>query len=74
MSKAENLKIRLFGLFWPKSGLFRQKEDQFRSIFFKGPLSDQGLIKRTYLAALEVQNLGAALGGHWGQEESEATS
>ena len=35
MLKAENLKIRLFGLFWPKSGLFRQKEDQVRSIFLK---------------------------------------
>ena len=35
MSKAENVKIRLFGLFGPKSGLFRQKEDQFRSIFSK---------------------------------------
>ena len=29
------MKIRLFGPFWPKSGLFRQKEDQFRSIFSK---------------------------------------
>ena len=35
MWKAEKLKIRLFGPFWPKSGLFRQKEDQFRSIFSK---------------------------------------
>ena len=52
MSKTKRVKIRLFRLFRPKSGLFRQKEDQFRSIFSKGPLSDQGLIKRTYLAAL----------------------
>ena len=29
------MKIRLLGTFWPKSGLFRQKEDQFRSIFWK---------------------------------------
>ena len=29
------MKIRLVGPFWPKSGLFRQKEDQFRSIFSK---------------------------------------
>ena len=35
MWKAEKLKIRLFGPFWPKSGLFRQKEDHFRSIFLK---------------------------------------
>ena len=35
MWKADKLKIRLFGPFWPKSGLFRQKEDQFRSIFSK---------------------------------------
>ena len=33
MCKAEQVKIRLFGLFGPKCGLFRQKEDQFRSIF-----------------------------------------
>ena len=46
MWKAENLKIRLFGPFWPKSRLFRQKEDQFRSIFSKRsdirPRSDKG--------------------------------
>ena len=35
MWKAEPLKIRLFGLFGPQSGLFRQKEEQFRSIFSK---------------------------------------
>ena len=35
MWKAEKFKIRLFGPFWPESGLFRQKEDQFRSIFLK---------------------------------------
>ena len=29
------MKIRLFRLFWPKSGLFRQKEDQFGGIFSK---------------------------------------
>ena len=50
---SEKVKIRLFGLFGPKSGLFKQKEEQFGSIFQKGPLSDQGLIKRTYLAALQ---------------------
>ena len=33
--KAENMKIGLFGLFRPKSGLFKQKEDQFGSIFSK---------------------------------------
>ena len=27
------MKIRLFGLFRQKNGLFRQKEDQFHSIF-----------------------------------------
>ena len=35
MWKAKRVKIRLFRLFRPKSGLFRQKEDQFRSIFSK---------------------------------------
>ena len=35
MWKAQPLKIRLFGLFGPQSGLLRQKEDQFRSIFSK---------------------------------------
>ena len=35
MWKADKVKIRLLGRFWPKSGLFRQKEDQFRSIFSK---------------------------------------
>ena len=35
MWKADKLKIWLFGPFWPKSGLFRQKEDQFRSTFFQ---------------------------------------
>ena len=35
MQKVEKVKIRLFGLFRPKSRLFRQKEDQFRSIFSK---------------------------------------
>ena len=35
MWKAEKVKIRLFGHFRPKSGLFRQKEDQFGSIFSK---------------------------------------
>ena len=44
--KAEKVKIRLFRL-------FKQKEDQFGSIKKKGPLSGQGLIKRTYLAALQ---------------------
>ena len=33
--KAENMKIIFFGLFRPKSRLFKQKEDQFGSIFFK---------------------------------------
>ena len=32
---AEKVKIRLVGLFRQKSGLFKQKEDQFRSIFSK---------------------------------------
>jgi hypothetical protein len=35
MWKAEKLKIRLFVPFWPKSGLFRQKENQFKSFFSK---------------------------------------
>ena len=35
MCKAEKLQVRLFGLAGPKSGLCRQKEDQFRSIFSK---------------------------------------
>ena len=39
MWKAEKLKIRLFGPFWSKSGLFRQKEDQFR--FAIRPRSDK---------------------------------
>ena len=35
MWKAQILKIRLFGPFWPKNGLFNQKEDQFWSTFSK---------------------------------------
>ena len=35
MQKAEKGKIRLLGLFRPKSGLFRLKEDQYWSIFSK---------------------------------------
>ena len=32
---AKKVKTRLFRLFSPKSGLFKQKEDQFRSFFSK---------------------------------------
>ena len=35
MWKAKTLKIKLFGLIGPKSRLFQQKEDQFKSIFSK---------------------------------------
>ena len=35
VSKAKRVKIRLFRLFRPKSGSFRQKDDQFRRIFSK---------------------------------------
>ena len=45
MWKAGKLKIILYGLLKPKSGLFRQKEDQLRGIFSKGsairPQSDK---------------------------------
>ena len=35
MWEAEKVKIRLFGLFRPKSRLSKQNEDQFRGIFSK---------------------------------------
>ena len=41
MWKAKRVNIRLFRLFMPKSGLFRQKEDQFRNTFLKRPRSDK---------------------------------
>ena len=40
------MKIRLFGLFWPKIELFRQRTNF------------GGLIKRTYLAALQIYMFG----------------
>jgi hypothetical protein len=52
VGKTKKVKIRLFGLFRPKDGLFRHKEDQLRNILSKISASDQGLIKQTHLAAL----------------------
>ena len=49
--RLKQMKIRHVGLLTPKSRLFKQKEDQFKEEIPKGPLSDQSLIKRTYLAA-----------------------
>ena len=48
------MKIRLFELFFgPKADFSGKKRTNFRPFFFlKGPVSDQGLIKRSYLAAL----------------------
>ena len=46
---AKKVKIRVFGLFRPKSGLFKEKKrTNLKTCFQKGPLSDQGLIKRTH--------------------------
>ena len=56
MWKAENFKIRLLGPFWPKSGLFRPKEDQFTRIFSKRsairPMAD----KADLLGSTALQN------------------
>ena len=52
MWKAVKVKITLLRPFWSKSGLLRQKGQIFEHFFGKGPLSDQDLIKRTYLAVL----------------------
>ena len=56
MWKAKKVKIRLFGLFRPKSGPSKKK-DQFRRIFSKRSVIRPILIKRTYLAALHQQDL-----------------
>ena len=66
--KAKKVKIRLFGLFKPKSGLFRQKEDQFRSIFSKRsairPRSDKADLHGS-------TEYGGLLGGQQGQQKTD---
>ena len=53
----KKLKIRLFGPFWPKTDFLGKNRTNLEVFFFKGPLSDQGLIKRTYLAALLLSSI-----------------
>ena len=57
MWNAEILKIRLFALLWPKSGLFMQKEDQFRSIFLKRSAIRPRSDKADLLTALDLKCL-----------------
>ena len=54
MWKADKVKIRLLGLFFGQKADFSGKKRTNLGAFFgNGPLSDQGLLKRTYLAALQ---------------------
>ena len=43
MREAKKGKFRLLDFLGQTADFFWQKEDQFRSIFQKGPLSDQGI-------------------------------
>ena len=72
MRKDEKVKILLFVLFRQKSNFSGKNRTHFGAYFQKGLISDQGLVKRTYLAAYLTAYLPVLPGRKSDQEVSKS--